>query len=288
MIAQLGSVIYPPEPTKEGYDFRGWRKNLITTEHTKFVYVDEDQTVYALWEQKHYETTPIGKTSTQTIAGGEPAILTVWMKNCDPTINFDNKLIIDNDRLLKEINFEIIDPDHCLQPYPTTSYTPNWNASVSTKAVRAGTATIIARIDTVTFHTCTIVVTSDWNDYLAYENWKTPIVNQIASQSTDIKTRMDLLKNYIQTNFKYSYHQPKDYIHAHTTMLIDCWGSAQLFGDLAKDLDAKIKYVSQSGEMFDTFNLAVGAEGSHICNAVQINNEWINYDAQPQVYIDQP
>lgn len=128
-----------------------------------------------------------------------------------------------------------------------------------------------------------VTITSDWSDYLAYENWKKGVEAQIWNSSMSVTQKLDALKNYIQTNFKYS-TESYGYMYAYTTMKADCVTATGLFGDMAKDLGLKVGYVDYyTGTVYEYLTDAVSYSKSHINNAVWLDGKWVGYDAQPPV-----
>ena len=155
-------------------------------------------------------------------------------------------------------------------------------ASVTIKALRQGTATIIASYEGKVIMRWTVNVTSNWNEYLAYESWRHSIENQIWTNDMSVKEKCDAAQNYIKTNFKYKAGYSQGYM-IYEDKMCDCIGASNIMGDFAKDINCTVGYVNMGTDTVYTYlSDAVSAGGNHIFTVIQMNGTWESYDAQPQ------
>ena len=149
-------------------------------------------------------------------------------------------------------------------------------------ALRKGQIEIIVRYNGAYLKKCLIVVTSNWNEYLAYESWRHSIENQIWTNDMSSKDKMDAAKNYIKTNFKYKAGYGQGYM-IYEDKMCDCIGASNIMGDFAKDINCTVGYVNMRADtVYDYLSDAVAAGGSHIFTVIKLNGDWVSYDAQPQ------
>ncbi|RGS69842.1 hypothetical protein DWX77_14280, partial [Blautia obeum] len=155
-------------------------------------------------------------------------------------------------------------------------------ASVTIKALRQGTATITASYEGKVIMRWTVNVTSNWNEYLAYESWRHSVESQIWTNDMSVKEKCDAAQNYIKTNFKYKAGYGQGYM-IYEDKMCDCIGASNIMGDFAKDINCIVGYVNMRADtVYDYLSDAVAAGGSHIFTVIKLNGDWVSYDAQPQ------
>ena len=154
------------------------------------------------------------------------------------------------------------------------------SAALSFRALRKGQIEIIVRYNGAYLKKCLIVVTSNWNEYLAYESWRHSIENQIWTNDMSSKDKMDAAKNYIQTHFTHKDGSPAAW-YAYTGTVADCITASEFMGGFAADAGLKIQYGSTlSGQYYD-YLVEASSAGGHTFTRILINNSWVIYDANP-------
>ena len=154
------------------------------------------------------------------------------------------------------------------------------SAALSFRALRKGQIEIIVRYNGAYLKKCLIVVTSNWNEYLAYESWRHSIENQIWTNDMSSKDKMDAAKNYIQTHFTHKDGSPAAW-YAYTGTVADCITASEFMGGFAADAGLKIQYGSTlSGQYYD-YLVETSSAGGHTFTRILINNSWVIYDANP-------
>ena len=209
---------------------------------------------------------PDNTVETVTLAGGQS-------ENIGPT-----KTKMPQFTDYANVSFTINDPNHVLENLGN-SYNLR-SATVCVKALRKGVATIIAKYDGTILKQYTVVITSDWQEYLGYCSWRKSVESQIWTDNMSLVDKLNAAQNYIKTHFKYKNGAPQ-YIYAYSEGIADCFTASHFFGDFAKDAGAQVKYVSShTGNMYDYIAYAV-SDGGHVFNRVLLDGQWVNYDAQP-------
>ena len=209
---------------------------------------------------------PDNTVETVTLAGGQS-------ENVGPT-----KTKMPQFTDYANVSFTINDPNHVLENGGNTYNSRS--ASVSIRALRKGSATIIAKYNGAILKQYTVVITSDWQEYLGYCSWRKSVESQIWTGNMSLKDKLDAACNYIKTEFSYKlgYGQA---VLIYSDKMCDCFGSTEIFGDFAKDAGAQVKYASTyTGQMYDYLADAVTNAG-HLFNKVLLNGQWVNYDACP-------
>ena len=201
-----------------------------------------------------------------TIAGGEA-------KNIGPT-----KTTIPGFTDYANVSFLIKDPNHVLENLGN-SYNLR-SATVCVKALRKGTATIIAEHDGTVLKQYTVIVTNDWQEYIEYVTWRKSIENKIWSSGMSVVNKLDAAKNFIQSHYGYQ-NGASEIMNFYNDTVLDCYGATDLMSDFAKDIGLSIKYVNAvSGHIFD-YPVDAFSEGGHVYPRILINGNWVNYDATP-------
>ena len=201
-----------------------------------------------------------------TIAGGEA-------KNIGPT-----KTTIPGFTDYANVSFLIKDPNHVLENLGN-SYNLR-SATVCVKALRKGTATIIAEHDGTVLKQYTVIVTNDWQEYIEYVTWRKSTENKIWNSGMSIINKLDAAKDFIQSHYGYQ-NGAGAIINVYNGTVLDCYGATELMSDFAKDIGLSIKYVNAvSGHIFD-YPVDAFSEGGHVYPKILINGNWVNYDATP-------
>ena len=201
-----------------------------------------------------------------TIAGGEA-------KNIGPT-----KTTIPGFTDYANVSFSIKDPNHVLENLGN-SYNLR-SATVCVKALRKGTATIIAEHDGTVLKQYTVIVTNDWQEYLEYVTWRKSTENKIWNSGMSVINKLDAAKDFIQSHYGYQ-NGAGAIINVYNGAVLDCYGATELMSDFAKDIGLSIKYVNAvSGHVFD-YPVDAFSEGGHVYPRILINGNWVNYDATP-------
>ena len=156
------------------------------------------------------------------------------------------------------------------------------SAALSFTALKQGQTEVIVKYNGNYLKKCLIVVTSNWNEYLAYESWRHSVESQIWTNDMSVKEKCDAAQNYIKTNFKYKAGYSQGYM-IYEDKMCDCIGASNIMGDFAKDINCTVGYVNMRADtVYDYLSDAVAAGGSHIFTVIKLNGDWLSYDAQPQ------
>ena len=156
------------------------------------------------------------------------------------------------------------------------------SAALSFTALKQGQTEVIVKYNGNYLKKCLIVVTSNWNEYLAYESWRHSVESQIWTNDMSVKEKCDAAQNYIKTNFKYKAGYGQGYM-IYEDKMCDCIGASNIMGDFAKDINCTVGYVNMRADtVYDYLSDAVAAGGSHIFTVIKLNGDWVSYDAQPQ------
>ena len=155
-------------------------------------------------------------------------------------------------------------------------------AAVTIQALRQGNGTITANYDNKIIARWTINVTSNWDEYLGYVNWRKQVESQIWTSGMSVKEKCDAAKEYIKTNFTYKLGYCQGVL-IYEDKMCDCIGASNIMGDFAKDINCTVGYVNMGTDTVYTYlSDAVSAGGNHIFTVIQMNGAWESYDAQPQ------
>ena len=155
-------------------------------------------------------------------------------------------------------------------------------AAVTIQALRKGNGTITASYDNKIIARWTINVTSNWDEYLGYVNWRKQVESQIWTNGMSVKEKCDAAKEYIKTNFTYKLGYCQGVL-IYEDKMCDCIGASNIMGDFAKDTNCTVGYVNMGTDTVYTYlSDAVSAGGNHIFTVIQMNGTWESYDAQPQ------
>ena len=155
-------------------------------------------------------------------------------------------------------------------------------AAVTIQALRQGNGTITANYDNKIIARWAINVTSNWNEYLGYVNWRKQVESQIWTNGMSVKEKCDAAKEYIKTNFTYKLGYCQGVL-IYEDKMCDCIGASNIMGDFAKDINCTVGYVNMGTDTVYTYlSDAVSAGGNHIFTVIQMNGTWESYDAQPQ------
>ena len=179
-----------------------------------------------------------------------------------------------------QVTFDIQDPNHIIE---VSGFSSNKrSASVGFTGLRIGSATIIAKYGNKTLQRHTINVTSNWDEYIGYVNWRKQIESQIWTSGMSVKEKCDAAKEYIKTNFTYKLGYCQGVL-IYEDKMCDCIGASNIMGDFAKDINCTVGYVNMGTDTVYTYlSDAVSAGGNHIFTVIQMNGAWESYDAQPQ------
>ena len=179
-----------------------------------------------------------------------------------------------------QVTFDIQDPNHVIEIYGFSSN--KRSASVVFTGLKIGSATIIAKYGDKTLQRHTINVTSNWDEYLGYVNWRKQVESQIWTNGMSVKEKCDAAKEYIKTNFTYKLGYGQGVL-IYEDKMCDCIGASNIMGDFAKDINCTVGYVNMGTDTVYTYlSDAVSAGGNHIFTVIQMNGTWESYDAQPQ------
>ena len=179
-----------------------------------------------------------------------------------------------------QVTFDIQDPNHVIE---ISGFSSNKrSASVVFTGLKIGSATIIAKYGDKTLQRHTINVTSNWDEYLGYVNWRKQVESQIWTNGMSVKEKCDAAKEYIKTNFTYKLGYCQGVL-IYEDKMCDCIGASNIMGDFAKDINCTVGYVNMGTDTVYTYlSDAVSAGGNHIFTVIQMNGTWESYDAQPQ------
>ena len=156
------------------------------------------------------------------------------------------------------------------------------SAALSFTALKQGQTEVIVKYNGNYLKKCLIVVTSNWNEYLAYESWRHSVESQIWTNGMSVKEKCDAAKEYIKTNFTYKLGYCQGVL-IYEDKMCDCIGASNIMGDFAKDTNCTVGYVNMGTDTVYTYlSDAVSAGGNHIFTVIQMNGTWESYDAQPQ------
>ena len=185
-----------------------------------------------------------------------------------PSMNFSNVTFELSDSLKKIVT---------INGYNCTEYA----AGVTLTALYKGSGTITAKYNGKVIKKYQITVTSDWQEWKEYSEWRKQVESQIIKPSMSNKEKADAVKDYIKSNFTYRSGYG-DAVLIYMDKMCDCIGSSDIFGDFMKDLKIPVKYGSTTtGKSYDYIAYAI-TDGGHTFNYAYVNDSWVIYDAQPQ------
>ena len=213
----------------------------------------------------------IPKENNQVVelAGGESKILSIW--NEDYTENID----------VTQVTFEY---NTQLDLFSNLGYDVRTGKYIkmTIKAQKQGSCTILAKYNGKILKKWTINVTSNWDEYIGYVNWRKQVESQIWTNGMSVKEKCDAAKEYIKTNFTYKLGYCQGVL-IYEDKMCDCIGASNIMGDFAKDINCTVGYVNMGTDTVYTYlSDAVSAGGNHIFTVIQMNGTWESYDAQPQ------
>ena len=177
-----------------------------------------------------------------------------------------------------KVNFEVKNSNNIVDVLGFSSN--RYSASVCIKGLRLGSASVIASYGNKIIARWTINVTSNWNEYLGYVNWRKQVESQIWTSSMSLKEKMDAAKDYIQSHFVHKDGSDAA-VSAYKGNLADCITASEFMGDFAKDANAKVQYGSTYTGKFYDYLVSASSDGGHTFTRILINNEWVIYDANP-------
>ena len=211
----------------------------------------------------------IPKENNQVVelAGGESKILSIW--NEDYTENID----------VTQVTFEY---NTQLDLFSNLGYDVRTGKYIkmTIKAQKQGSCTILAKYNGKILKKWTINVTSNWDEYIGYVNWRKQVESQIWTSSMSLKEKMDAAKDYIQSHFVHKDGSDAA-VSAYKGNLADCITASEFMGDFAKDANAKVQYGSTYTGKFYDYLVSASSDGGHTFTRILINNEWVIYDANP-------
>ena len=211
----------------------------------------------------------IPKENNQVVelAGGESKILSIW--NEDYTENID----------VTQVTFEY---NTQLDLFSNLGYDVRTGKYIkmTIKAQKQGSCTILAKYNGKILKKWTINVTSNWDEYLGYVNWRKQVESQIWTSSMSLKEKMDAAKDYIQSHFVHKDGSDAA-VSAYKGNLADCITASEFMGDFAKDANTKVQYGSTYTGKFYDYLVSASSDGGHTFTRILINNEWVIYDANP-------
>ena len=179
-----------------------------------------------------------------------------------------------------KVNFEVKNSNDIVDVLGFSSN--RYSASVCIKGLRLGSASVIASYGNKIIARWTINVTSNWNEYIGYVNWRKQVESQIWTNEMSVKEKCDAAKEYIKTNFTYKLGYCQGVL-IYEDKMCDCIGASNIMGDFAKDINCTVGYVNMGTDTVYTYlSDAVSAGGNHIFTVIQMNGTWESYDAQPQ------
>ena len=211
----------------------------------------------------------IPKENNQVVelAGGESKILSIW--NEDYTENID----------VTQVTFEY---NTQLDLFSNLGYDVRTGKYIkmTIKAQKQGSCTILAKYNGKILKKWTINVTSNWDEYIGYVNWRKQVESQIWTSSMSLKEKMDAAKDYIQSHFIHKDGSDAA-VSAYKGNLADCITASEFMGDFAKDANTKVQYGSTYTGKFYDYLVSASSDGGHTFTRILINNEWVIYDANP-------
>ena len=154
-------------------------------------------------------------------------------------------------------------------------------ASVDIKALYKGSGTITAKYNGKVIKKYQITVTSDWQEWKEYSEWRKSVESRIWKSGMSNKEKLDAAESYIKTNFEYGLGYGEAYL-IYRDAKCDCIGASDLMTGFAKDIGCEVKYINAyTGKTYDFLVDALSSSDGHILNSIFVNNTWQPYDACP-------
>ena len=203
------------------------------------------------------------------LAGAESTVLSVWNEDYPEDIDV-TKIVFEYDN--SQDYFDVMGQ----------KVSANRWSRITIKACRQSTSNIFAKYNGKILKKWTINITSNWDEYLGYVNWRKQVESQIWTNGMSVKEKCDAAKEYIKTNFTYKLGYCQGVL-IYEDKMCDCIGASNIMGDFAKDINCTVGYVNMGTDTVYTYlSDAVSAGGNHIFTVIQMNGTWESYDAQPQ------
>ena len=203
------------------------------------------------------------------LAGAESTVLSVWNEDYPEDIDV-TKIVFEYDN--SQDYFDVMGQ----------KVSANRWSRITIKACRQSTSNIFAKYNGKILKKWTINITSNWDEYLGYVNWRKQVESQIWTNGMSVKEKCDAAKEYIKTNFTYKLGYCQGAL-IYEDKMCDCIGASNIMGDFAKDINCTVGYVNMGTDTVYTYlSDAVSAGGNHIFTVIQMNGTWESYDAQPQ------
>ena len=185
-----------------------------------------------------------------------------------PSMNFSNVTFELSDSFKKIVT---------VNGYDCTEYA----ASISFTALYKGSGTITAKYNGKVIKKYQITVTSDWQEWKEYSEWRKSVESRIWKSGMSNKEKLDAAESYIKTNFEYGLGYGEAYL-IYRDAKCDCIGASDLMTGFAKDIGCEVKYINAyTGKTYDFLVDALSSSDGHILNSIFVNNTWQPYDACP-------
>ena len=154
-------------------------------------------------------------------------------------------------------------------------------ASATIKALYKGTGIMTAKYNGKVIKKYQITVTSDWQEWKEYSEWRKSVESRIWKSGMSNKEKLDAAESYIKTNFEYGLGYGEAYL-IYRDAKCDCIGASDLMTGFAKDIGCEVKYINAyTGKTYDFLVDALSSSDGHILNSIFVNNTWQPYDACP-------
>ena len=185
-----------------------------------------------------------------------------------PSMNFSNVTFELSDSLKKIVT---------INGYNCTEYA----AGVSLTALYKGSGTMTAKYNGKVIKKYQITVTSDWQEWKEYSEWRKSVESNIWKAGMSNKEKLDAVESYIKTNFEYKLGYGEAYL-IYKDAQCDCIGASDLMAGFANDIGCEVKYINaHTGKTYDFLVEALSSSDGHILNSILVNNTWQPYDACP-------
>ena len=213
-------------------------------------------------------TVEIENVETISLAGGKGQILSIWKEDFSENID------------VSKVKFEYDNSNNYVNISGAEVYPELWSR-IEFVTCKKGTFIVTAKYNGKVIKKWNVVITSDWQEWKEYSEWRKQVESQIIKPSMSNKEKADAVKDYIKSNFTYRSGYG-DAVLIYMDKMCDCIGSSDIFGDFMKDLKIPVKYGSTTtGKSYDYIAYAI-TDGGHTFNYTYVNNNWVIYDAQPQ------
>ena len=185
-----------------------------------------------------------------------------------PSMNFNNVTFELSDSLKKIVT---------VNGYNCTEYA----AGITLTALYKGSGTMTAKYNGKVIKKYQITVTSDWQEWKEYSEWRKSVESRIWKSGMSNKEKLDAAESYIKTNFEYGLGYGEAYL-IYRDAKCDCIGASDLMTGFAKDIGCEVKYINAyTGKTYDFLVDALSSSDGHILNSIFVNNTWQPYDACP-------